>query len=201
MSNKILLGAIGLALFLGILATLLLKSSPAPVTPLSVATTTPSTTLCTADAMLCPDGSYVGRTGEKCEFVCPPVPEVPADVKAQIDAKADKIKITNPLPMSVVQSPLEITGQARGTWFFEASAPVSLVDWDGKIIAQGTIKAEGDWMTTEFVPFTAELTFTSPYKEGDQDTFKRGALIFKKDNPSGLPENDDSLEIPISFSK
>ncbi len=28
---------------------------------------------CTADAFMCPDGSYVGRTGIKCEFVCPGV--------------------------------------------------------------------------------------------------------------------------------
>lgn len=27
---------------------------------------------CTMDAMQCPDGSYVGRTGPKCQFVCPP---------------------------------------------------------------------------------------------------------------------------------
>lgn len=26
---------------------------------------------CTADAKQCPDGSYVGRTGPKCEFICP----------------------------------------------------------------------------------------------------------------------------------
>ena len=26
---------------------------------------------CTMDAMQCPDGSYVGRTGPRCEFVCP----------------------------------------------------------------------------------------------------------------------------------
>lgn len=26
---------------------------------------------CTADAMQCPDGTYVGRTGPNCEFVCP----------------------------------------------------------------------------------------------------------------------------------
>ena len=25
---------------------------------------------CTQDAMLCPDGSYVGRTGPNCEFLC-----------------------------------------------------------------------------------------------------------------------------------
>ena len=29
---------------------------------------------CTADAKMCPDGSYVGRTGPNCKFVCP-IPE------------------------------------------------------------------------------------------------------------------------------
>lgn len=34
--------------------------------------TTPNTpVVCTMDAMQCPDGSYVGRTGPNCEFVCP----------------------------------------------------------------------------------------------------------------------------------
>lgn len=28
---------------------------------------------CTAEAMQCPGGSYVGRTGPNCQFVCPPV--------------------------------------------------------------------------------------------------------------------------------
>ncbi len=30
----------------------------------------PGTDVCTADAMQCGDGSYVGRSGPKCEFVC-----------------------------------------------------------------------------------------------------------------------------------
>ena len=29
---------------------------------------------CTADAKLCPDGSYVGRTGPNCEFSPCPIP-------------------------------------------------------------------------------------------------------------------------------
>jgi hypothetical protein len=27
--------------------------------------------VCTADAYQCPDGTWVGRTGPRCEFVCP----------------------------------------------------------------------------------------------------------------------------------
>ncbi len=27
--------------------------------------------ICTMDAMACPDGTYVGRSGPNCEFKCP----------------------------------------------------------------------------------------------------------------------------------
>ena len=107
--------------------------------------------------------------------------------------KANLIRLTSPLPNQSVHSPLIITGEARGNWFFEASFPVVLTDWDGLIIAQGIAQAKGDWMTTEFVPFEATLTFTA-----DENAYSnRGTLILKKDNPSGLPEHDDALEIPV----
>jgi hypothetical protein len=32
---------------------------------------TPKPVACTMDAMMCPDGTYVGRSGSKCEFMCP----------------------------------------------------------------------------------------------------------------------------------
>jgi hypothetical protein len=36
---------------------------------------------CTDDARQCPDGTYVGRTGPNCEFVCPEPVACPADAK------------------------------------------------------------------------------------------------------------------------
>lgn len=33
----------------------------------------PEPVACTMEAKLCPDGSYVGRTGPNCEFHCPAV--------------------------------------------------------------------------------------------------------------------------------
>jgi len=111
--------------------------------------------------------------------------------------KMDLIQLSNPRPNQVIKSPLVVTGVARGSWFFEASFPVFLVNWDGLIIAQGIAQAKSDWMTTGFVPFEAILTFVV-----DKDVYStRGALILKKDNPSGLPEHDDALEIPIVFQK
>lgn len=107
--------------------------------------------------------------------------------------KSDLIRLTTPRPNQVIRSPLTITGEARGTWFFEASFPVILTNWDGLIIAQGIATAESEWMTTDFVPFKATLTFTP-----DATAYSnKGTLILRKDNPSGLPEHDDSLEIPV----
>jgi hypothetical protein len=138
-------------------------------------------------------------TGVLRIFTTPPAAEAPVDEVVSAD-KADLILVSSPLPDSLVTSPLQISGRARGNWFFEGSFPVILTNWDGLIIAEGYATAEGDWMTTEFVPYTAILTFTSPYSVGDPDFMQRGALILKKDNPSGLPEHDDALEIPVRFA-
>ncbi len=103
------------------------------------------------------------------------------------------IFVTLPLTGQEIKSPLAIEGQARGFWYFEASFPVMLTNWDGLIIAQGIATAQEEWMTEDFVPFKAELTFTKP------EYGERGSLILKKDNPSGLPEHDDAIEVPIVF--
>lgn len=107
--------------------------------------------------------------------------------------KADIIYITSPLQNQVVQSPLVISGEARGNWFFEASFPVIIADKDGLIIAEGVAHAKSDWMTTNFVPFEATLTFSV----GKASYGNIGTLILRKDNPSGLAELDDALEVPV----
>ncbi len=109
--------------------------------------------------------------------------------------KSDKIQITYPQPGGTVTSPLIVKGKARGTWYFEASFPVFVTDWDGKIIGEGHAEATSDWMTTEFVPYVATITFAVD----PQVYSKRGTLILQKDNPSGMPENDDAVEIPVMF--
>lgn len=107
--------------------------------------------------------------------------------------KSDLITIDNPRPNQEIQSPLIITGQARGYWFFEASFPVQLTDKNGSIIARGIATAKTEWMTEEFVSYEANVEFQSPVAG------TKGILILKKDNPSGLPENDDALAVPIIF--
>lgn len=106
--------------------------------------------------------------------------------------KINLIKINSPRPNQMIVSPLTIEGEARGYWFFEASFPVKLLNEKGEVIAQTIAQAQGEWMTENFAPFKAVLAFKSP-AEG------RGWLVLQKDNPSGLPENDDELKIPVFF--
>jgi hypothetical protein len=94
---------------------------------------------------------------------------------------------------ATISNPVKLSGKARGTWYFEASFPIDVVDWDGRIIGQGVAQANGDWMTEDFVPFTASIKFenaTSTYS-------KKATLVLKKDNPSGDRERDASLEVPV----
>jgi hypothetical protein len=110
----------------------------------------------------------------------------------KIAAEKKDIILDYPIAEQTVTSPLKLSGRARGSWFFEASFPVILTNWDGLIIASGTATTKSDWMTEKLVPFEATLEF-----KNDSPVSNRASLILKKDNPSGLPENDDALEITV----
>lgn len=106
--------------------------------------------------------------------------------------KQDLIQLITPVSNLLVTSPLKITGQARGKWFFEASFPVKILDANSKVLGQALATTTDDWMTDNFVPFTATLIFLT-------STTSKGTLVLEKENPSGLPQNADHLEIPIKF--
>lgn len=135
---------------------------------------------CTQDAKLCSDGSAVGRVSPNCEFApCP---------------KENLIRVFSPKANETISSPLSITGEARGIWYFEADFPIRLYDGEGKEIGLAIAQAKGDWMTENFVPFEARLIFLTPKTA-------TGTLVFERDNPSGLPENADELRMPVRFSQ
>lgn len=87
-------------------------------------------------------------------------------------------------------TPITITGRARGPWFFEASFPVHLEDASQTVVAAAVATAQGDWMTTKFVPFTAEIIIPATLRG-------TATLVLEKSNASGLPEHDDALRVPI----
>ncbi len=112
------------------------------------------------------------------------------------EAKSNLIRVMSPSPNGAISSPFVVKGEARGTWFFEASFPVELFNSNGERIALSIATAKGEWMTEDFVPFEAPLKF-DPYKVVSGS---KGTLVLRKDNPSGLPENDDALQIPVVFN-
>lgn len=106
--------------------------------------------------------------------------------------KANLIRLESPRPNAAVASPIALSGQARGNWYFEASFSAHLFDGAGKEIAVTPVQADGEWMTTEFVPFSASLAFPAP-------ATATGTLVLRKANASGLPEHDDALRVPVRF--
>jgi hypothetical protein len=107
--------------------------------------------------------------------------------------KGVTIIVTEPLANTIVKSPLTIRGEVQGNWSFEASFPVAITDNSGNVLVQTPAQLKGDWMTDQMVPFEVILQFQVP------QGVSTGQLIFKKDNPSGLPANEDSLTIPVRF--
>ena len=103
------------------------------------------------------------------------------------------IVVDSPAADTLVTSPLRVRGEARGSWFFEGDFPLVLMDGRGKIVAQGFCTATKEWMTDDFVPFEGTLEFRKP------SSGAKGTLVLKRNNPTGLPEYDEALEIPVFF--
>lgn len=104
----------------------------------------------------------------------------------------DRIRVDSPRPNTILSNPFTLKGEARGTWFFEGSFPVILEDESGNELMHTAVRAQSDWMTENFVSFSTQITFTTPSN-------RKGTLILKKDNPSGIPEKEDELRIPVEF--
>ncbi len=107
------------------------------------------------------------------------------------NASADLIRVETPFPGAVTGKTFSVMGEARGTWYFEASFPIELLDADGNVLATAIAQAKTDWMTEDFVPFNVEVAAPESY-------IGPATLVLKRDNPSGLPEHDRSISIPIT---
>ena len=127
------------------------------------------------------------RTKEKVEVNNP----LPSEI-TYVNATKDMITVNSPTPDAVTGKVFSVLGKARGTWYFEASFPIEVLDKDGKTLATGVAHAEGDWMTTEFVPFKADIKIPQSY-------IGKATLVLKKDNPSGILEKEASISFPFTI--
>ncbi len=130
--------------------------------------------------------------GSALMLVLIPAPKTPIDTP--VAPFADLIVVDVPKPNDGISATAAVfSGKARGTWYFEASFPIDIKNASGTVIAQGHAEAQGDWMTEDFVPFTATVTYPA------QPKGSKGTVVFKNDNPSGDPARDKAVEVPIVF--
>ncbi|HUQ30274.1 MAG TPA: Gmad2 immunoglobulin-like domain-containing protein [Candidatus Paceibacterota bacterium] len=108
-----------------------------------------------------------------------------------VNASASVIVVENPYPGAVTGKEFSVTGKARA-WYFEGSFPVEVLDKNGVRLVAVPAQAQGEWMTSEFVPFKADIKISNSYTGP-------ATLVLHKDNPSGMPENDASAAFPITI--
>lgn len=102
-------------------------------------------------------------------------------------------QVTTPVANSIVTSPLKVTGTVPTGWMFEGNFPIKLIDSKKKVLVQTIAKEDiaGSWQQDTPASFSATLTF--------KNATGSGTLILEKDNPSGLPQNATTFEVPIQF--
>jgi hypothetical protein len=103
---------------------------------------------------------------------------------------SSRVTILKPAAGAAVGKTFAVEGEAPGNWYFEASFPIQVRDGEGNVIGRGIAQAQSDWMTTALVPFKAEVTLSGEYTGPAR-------LILLRDNPSGLPEHDDAIEVEV----
>ncbi|OGG52630.1 hypothetical protein A3C20_00040 [Candidatus Kaiserbacteria bacterium RIFCSPHIGHO2_02_FULL_55_25] len=103
----------------------------------------------------------------------------------------ERVVVTSPLRGQAVSQTFPVFGEAPGNWYFEASFPIEVRDADNNKVGQGIAQAQGEWMTSEQVPFVAAVSV---------GTYSGLAtLVLVRDNPSDMRQYDDSLNIPITI--
>lgn len=119
----------------------------------------------------------------------------PAPAISMSGTLSDLVTLNSVSEWDIISSPLLLTGTAPGNWFFEGSAPVTVVNRDWLIIGEWYITALQDWMTTDIIAFSGSINFIrdplTPYPSGN--------LILQRDNASWEPANDAWLDIPVLF--
>lgn len=117
---------------------------------------------------------------------------IPDNTSENITEDTPEIIVFYPKPNDVVTSPLIVKGKAKGTWYFEGEFPITLYYGVKDSFVNINAFALGEWMTEDYVDFEVIIEFPVPQ---DND----GLLDLRKNNPSGLEEQNESLLIPLRF--
>ena len=77
-----------------------------------------------------------------------------------IEGNKDDLLSLSILPNAQVSGMLNLSGEVKGAYFFEANILVNILDNSKNLLKSGNGQAVTDWMTVLPVSFTANLDFT-----------------------------------------
>lgn len=103
-------------------------------------------------------------------------------------------QLLTPKAGDTLVGPLVIKGYVPKSWTFEGQFRMQLLDSSRRIIIEDRVPVEWDSENRK-----ETLYFVESYNYHTQA--KSGFLILQNDNPSGLPENEKSVEVSVSFSQ
>lgn len=132
-------------------------------------------------------GTAEHRRDERSDMATPTPPAEPPA------ATPKPVLVDSPPRGALITTPVRVTGKARGSWFFEAEFPIRVLNAHDEMIGTGIARAQGDWQTSDYVPFEASIVFRAP----PEDT--TGFVVIEKSNPSGLPQNAAESRVPVRF--
>ncbi len=105
----------------------------------------------------------------------------------------DKVAVIDaPLKDAKITTPVTVSGTAPAFWFFENSFPVQVLDSAGTVLGSAQANPDTESMPEGMTAFHAEVEF-------EKSATPTGILLFRADNPSGLPENEYSVKVPVTF--
>ncbi len=122
------------------------------------------------------DWSVGSTTGDSAS-----TPAQPSDIQ---------VSVSSPVSGATVGHTFTVTGTAPNAWYFEAVFPIKVTTPAGDTLGAAQAQAQTDWTVPGQIPFTATLNITSSYSGP-------ATVALLKDNPSGLPQNDDSVEVSV----
>lgn len=130
-----------------------------------------------------------------CALIFVPAPNKSGALKENYTTSPDgHVQVRNPAAGEAITSPVVVSGSVTGGgWFFEGTFLIRVIDADGTVLGGDQAKAaQGAWTSTGTVLFSGIIPFSAPHS-------KAGTVVFSKDNPSGLPQNNESFSVPVQF--
>lgn len=139
--------------------------------------------------------SWSLETGSWDEITDTPV--IP-EKKIYTSKKGNKVTVNENVEGMKISSPLTLTGKIPTNWVFEAVFWVWLYTSSWEVIKQhyGTanIWDENQEVILPEVDFVVDFEY-----DANQYEWVSWYIELRNDNPSGLPENEDNIRIPVTF--